>query len=188
MGIANTDQPLVVVFHAEDPELLPLAEGALEQEGIEYLIRRAGSGVPVGFGQPAEFGGADRPSDVLVHADDAARARAVLADLALNPDAPVSRPTSPSPPAAAPRAAGPHACRLTEADSGAFIGEITEPQLQCLVDELEEESETDRNYYIDAATIDVLEAAGADAELVTLLRHALGTREGIEIAWEKLNG
>lgn len=186
MGNANSDQALVVVFHAEDQELLPLAEGALEQEGIEYLIRRSGTGLTVGFGHPAEFGGAEGAADVLVNADDAARARAVLADLALNPDAPVGVPPSPSPTAAVVPAAGPHAYRLTEADSGALIGEITRRQLEYLVDELEEESETDRDYYIDTATIDVLEAAGADAELVALLRRALGIREGLEIAWEPL--
>lgn len=186
MSDSNADQPLVLVFHAEVPEVLPLAEGALQQEGIEYLVQPAGTGVPIGFGHRAEFGGAEGPADIFVNADDAAQARLALADLALAADAPVSGPPPPSSPAAVPAATGPRTCRLTETDSGAIIGDITERQLECLVDELEEESSTDRDYYIDAATIDVLERAGADAELAAMLRRALGSRDGLEISWAPL--
>ena len=186
MSDTNADQPLVVVFHAEEPELLPLAEGALQQEGIEYLVRRAGTGVPVGFGHPAEFGGAEGAADILVNAGDLERARGVLADLTLAADAPVGARPAAVPPSAVPTSTDPRTCRLTDTDSGAIIGEISERELECLIDELEEESSTDRDYYIDAATIDVLEQAGADPELVAMLRRALGSREGMEIAWSRL--
>jgi processive 1,2-diacylglycerol beta-glucosyltransferase len=186
MADTNSDAPLVVVFHAEEPEVLPLAEAALEQEGIEYLIRPVGARIPVVFGHPAEFGGAAGAAEVLVNADDADRARMALADLTADPEAHGSGPAPASPQAAAAAPGGPRVYRLTEAESGALIGDITARQLEFLVDELEEESDNDRDYYIDAATIDVLADAGADAELVATLRRALGSREGIEIAWAKL--
>ncbi|HEY6357649.1 MAG TPA: hypothetical protein VIX35_05370, partial [Vicinamibacterales bacterium] len=82
-------------------------------------------------------------------------------------------------------ASGPRAITLTEAGSGELIGRLTESQLQCLVDVLEEESADDRDYYIDTATIDLLASVGADADLVEMLRRALGSRDGVEIAWAK---
>jgi processive 1,2-diacylglycerol beta-glucosyltransferase len=185
MSDSNSDASLVVVFHAEDPEVLPLAEAALEQEGIDYLIRPVGTRIPVVFGHPAEFGGATGAADVLVNASDEPRARLALADLAIDPEAHAgARPAAHE--ASAPAPGGPRAYRLTEAESGALIGDITAHQLEFLVDELEEESDNDRDYYIDAATIDVLADAGADAELVDLLRKAVGSREGVEIAWARL--
>lgn len=179
------DQPLVVVFHAGDPEVLPLAEAALEQEGIEYLIRAGGGGIPVGFGHTAEFGGAEGTSDILVNPADADRAIAALADLVLAPES-LGEPPPARVPAASAAPTGPRAYRLTEVESGATIGDITEGQLDYLVHELEEESDTDRDYYIDAATIEVLAEAGADSELVAMLKRAVGSQDGVEIAWTKL--
>jgi hypothetical protein len=64
------------------------------------------------------------------------------------------------------------------------IGEISEGELQFLIDELEEENRHDQDYYIDAATIDYFVTRHATAHLVTLLREALGLEEGFEIRWE----
>ena len=183
MSETDPDAPLVVVFHAEQPELLPLAEAALDQEGIEFMIRPVGTRIPVVFGHPAEFGGATGAADVLVNATDADRARLALADLKVDPE--LHAAAAPHAGVAA-AASGPRAFRLTEAESGALVGDITARQLESLVDVLEEESDTDRDYYIDAATIDVLADAGADAELVAMLQRAVGTRDGIEIVWTKL--
>jgi processive 1,2-diacylglycerol beta-glucosyltransferase len=72
---------------------------------------------------------------------------------------------------------------LREKESGAAIGEITDEQLQFLMDKLEEESGEDTDYYIDGPTIDMLADAGADPALVDLLRAALGDRDGIEVLW-----
>ena len=191
MPDTNPDNPLVVVFHSGDPELLPIAESALEQEGIEYLVRPGNAGVPVGFGHTAEFGGAEGVADILVSAADADRASAVLADLALTPEAPFDlAPLAPdpslaaAPPSTAPT--GPREYRLTEVDSGTVVGDLTQGQLAVLLDQLEEESSTDRDYYIDAATIDMIASAGADAELLAMLKRALGSREGVEVAWSRL--
>jgi hypothetical protein len=65
------------------------------------------------------------------------------------------------------------------------IGSITEADLQVLVDALEEESTKDRDYFIDAATIDVIADGRATEHLVHLLRTALGTASGVDIRWER---
>ncbi|MBS0192914.1 MAG: galactosyldiacylglycerol synthase [Proteobacteria bacterium] len=64
------------------------------------------------------------------------------------------------------------------------IGEISEGELQFLIDELEEEDSHDQDYYIDAATIDFFVTRRANPHLVALLREALGMEDGIEIVWE----
>jgi len=66
-----------------------------------------------------------------------------------------------------------------------LIGSITEADLQVLVDALEEESIDDHDYYIDAATIDVVADGRATEHLVKLLRAALGARDGIDIRWQR---
>ena len=65
------------------------------------------------------------------------------------------------------------------------LGSITEADLQVLVDALEEESSDDRDYYIDAATIDVIADGRATEHLVNMLRAALGTAAGVDIRWER---
>ena len=75
--------------------------------------------------------------------------------------------------------------QLYDAGSGNRLGAISEEQLRRLVDALEEESTTDRDYYLTAATIDILEAGGADAQLVGLLREALAGREGMDVRWAR---
>ena len=67
----------------------------------------------------------------------------------------------------------------------ALLGSITEADLQVLKDGLEEESSNDQDYYIDAATIDMLGDGRASEHLLGLLRRALGTSEGVEIRWQR---
>jgi hypothetical protein len=59
-----------------------------------------------------------------------------------------------------------------------LLGALTEAELQVLIEGLEEESLEDRDYYIDAATIDLLADGRATDHLVQLLRTALGGRRG----------
>lgn len=73
--------------------------------------------------------------------------------------------------------------RLFDAETDEPLGSISEAQLEFLMDELEEESSTDRDYYINVATIDMLEENGAHPELVTILREALGDRDGMDVRW-----
>jgi len=66
-----------------------------------------------------------------------------------------------------------------------LVGSITEADLQVLVGGLEEESPQDQDYYIDAATIDLLGDGRATDHLLGLLRKALGTSDGVEIRWQR---
>jgi hypothetical protein len=75
--------------------------------------------------------------------------------------------------------------RLHDAERNTPIGTISDDQLQFLIDELEEESAEDRDYYISADTIDMLEEDGADAQLVSLLRGALAGRDGFDVRWSR---
>jgi hypothetical protein len=70
-------------------------------------------------------------------------------------------------------------------ETNELIGSITEADLKVLADHLEEESSEDQDYYIDAATIDVIGDGQATEHLLTVLRKALGTAEGVEIRWQK---
>ena len=75
--------------------------------------------------------------------------------------------------------------QLHEKATGVFLGTITDAQLQFLIDQLEEESTDDTDYYIDQATLELFEEVGAEADLLGLLRQALGRRAGIEIVWSR---
>jgi processive 1,2-diacylglycerol beta-glucosyltransferase len=75
--------------------------------------------------------------------------------------------------------------RLLDANTGVQIGTLTEAQLQFLIDQLEEESDDDRDYYINAATLDMFAEAGADQALLDLLGNALGTRSEMDVRWER---
>jgi hypothetical protein len=75
--------------------------------------------------------------------------------------------------------------QLYDAERGTRLGEITDAQLQSLMDSLEEESPTDQDYYLTAETIDMLEGDGVEAGLVSLLRGALAGREGMDVRWAR---
>jgi processive 1,2-diacylglycerol beta-glucosyltransferase len=74
---------------------------------------------------------------------------------------------------------------LRDKETGAFLGTITEAQLQFLIDQLEEESRTDKDYYINRDTLDLFQGQGIDHALLTLLQQALGTRQEMEIEWSR---
>ena len=74
---------------------------------------------------------------------------------------------------------------LHDAERGTRLGTISDEQLQFLVEALEEESLEDKDYYISADTIDMLEEDGADRQLLQLLRGALGGREGMDVRWSR---
>jgi hypothetical protein len=73
---------------------------------------------------------------------------------------------------------------LYDCESNRLLGTVSDGDLQALVDALEEESSDDRDYYINADTIDLLAATGSP-QLIDLLRGALGSSEGIEVRWER---
>jgi hypothetical protein len=75
---------------------------------------------------------------------------------------------------------------LRDKDTQEPLGTIDDSELRFLVDELEEESATDRDYYIDADTIDMLEDDGAPQSLTGLLRRILGSRDGVDVLWRRV--
>jgi hypothetical protein len=74
---------------------------------------------------------------------------------------------------------------LYNATTNQLIGSITEPELKVLQDALEEESSQDQDYFIDAATIDVLGDGRATDHLLNLLRTALGSSDGVDVRWQR---
>ena len=75
--------------------------------------------------------------------------------------------------------------QLHDKETGAWIGTITEENLRFLIDQLEEESRTDQDYYINETTIDNFEEGGADKGLISLLRGALNGRTEMEVRWSR---
>jgi hypothetical protein len=76
--------------------------------------------------------------------------------------------------------------RLTDAADGKLVGDVTEEQFKVLAGDLEEESVEDEDYWIDEATLEMLEEDGADPKLLAMLKKALGSREGFDCRWQKV--
>jgi hypothetical protein len=74
---------------------------------------------------------------------------------------------------------------LYDTTSNRHVGSISDEELQFLIDALEEESSSDDDYYVDGATIEMLEERGATAHLLGVLRAAVGTSEGVDLRWER---
>ena len=75
---------------------------------------------------------------------------------------------------------------LRDTGTNELLGTIDDDELRFLVDELEEESSSDRDYYISADTIDMLEEDGAPESLTSLLRRIVGSEEGVEVRWARV--
>jgi hypothetical protein len=183
-GDPKPDAALVPVFQSAEVGAIDLARVTLEQEGIEYVAREAAEPIR----RPADdrlgrWMNARRSAVALfVLENDAERARELLADLQQETGpSPVGENMAPA--GGVPRRVGVATIRLYDADLGTFIGRISEEQLGALLEHLEQESDQDRSYYIDAATIDMLAGAGADETLVNLLRGAVAGREGVDVRW-----
>jgi processive 1,2-diacylglycerol beta-glucosyltransferase len=74
---------------------------------------------------------------------------------------------------------------LREKGSETRIGEVSDEQLQFLIDQLEEEDLEDRDYAITPMLLQMFEAEGAEEPLISLLREALGDRPTMEIVWTR---
>lgn len=75
--------------------------------------------------------------------------------------------------------------QLFDKKTGNAIGTLSDEQFQFLSDRLEEESSADDDYYLNRATVDILEEEGADSALVALLRQILGNADEAEIRWSR---
>ena len=75
--------------------------------------------------------------------------------------------------------------QLRDKESGADLGAITEDDLQFLIDNLEEESDDDTDYFINRSTLEIFKEKGTNMTLIELLENALGDRDDMEIEWLK---
>jgi hypothetical protein len=75
---------------------------------------------------------------------------------------------------------------LCDKATGEYLGTIEDDELKFLIDDLEEDSPEDRDYYIDSDTIQMLEDDGAPSSLITLLRKSLGSQDGVEVQWRRV--
>jgi hypothetical protein len=65
----------------------------------------------------------------------------------------------------------------------AKVGELSEEQLDILIDNLEEEWQDDRDYYLNQSMLDMLQARGADSALMHILKSAMGNKDEVDILW-----
>ena len=63
------------------------------------------------------------------------------------------------------------------------VGELSEDQLDFLIDNLEEEWSDDRDYFINREMVNALQSRGADAASIALLQQALGDKDEVDILW-----
>ncbi len=75
---------------------------------------------------------------------------------------------------------------LRDKDTGQLLGTVTDEDFEFLVNDLEEESTEDMDYFVDSDTIDMLEEDGAPESLIVLLRNALGDKDGLDIEWARV--
>jgi hypothetical protein len=75
--------------------------------------------------------------------------------------------------------------QLFDADSGKQLGEISETQLGFLQAQMEEESETDQEYYLNASLLELWQEQGADAGLLELLSNAMAGKDELNLRWSR---
>jgi hypothetical protein len=74
--------------------------------------------------------------------------------------------------------------KLIRLDTGDEIGSINDAQLKFLVEQLEEEHDDDKDYFIDRDTLELLSDNGAEPELLALLEKGLAGDDDMHIAWD----
>lgn len=176
---------LVAVLRTAEPGLLPLAKMTLDQAGIPYVVsERGGTIMQRGYAPESPVNAPPVALEILVNQEDAAQARELLADLEAGVSAPAETAAPPAPEKTDLASPAEPAVILTDLDGNRLIARITDAQLDTMLTHLEKESADDRDFYLTSATIDMLAEAGLDADVVTVLRAALGSRDGMDIHWE----
>jgi hypothetical protein len=75
--------------------------------------------------------------------------------------------------------------QLFRAGDNRPLGEISEAQLQFLVDQMEEEFPEDQDYAITALVLAYFQEQGIELALLNLLREALGEQDEVVIRWAR---
>ena len=74
--------------------------------------------------------------------------------------------------------------KIYENSSNRLLGQISEAQLQVLIDQLERIG-NDQDYFLNRDTLDLLAKGGAEPQTLAILETALGTSGQGEIRWVK---
>ena len=190
---AATDDPrpnatLVPVLNVTEIGRLHLARLTLDEAGVEYVVRNLGmSESYFGVRSNPTIGETQPPLEIVVRAEDAAKARELLANLESVDDAAqsVEAPVIRSDAARPSLSDNGEVVDLFDLQSGMLLGTLGGQQFETIAGHLEQESTDDDDYYVDRATIAMLEEDGADRAALDLLRHALGTQQGLDVRWER---
>lgn len=75
--------------------------------------------------------------------------------------------------------------RLYDKATGRYLGEVEEEELQFLIDNLEEESLTDVDYYINKTVLESLKEKGMSETLAKLIESAMEDKGEAEIRYER---
>jgi hypothetical protein len=75
--------------------------------------------------------------------------------------------------------------KLYDNTTGQYLGTIADEDLQFLIDNLEEESLTDTDYYVDRNTLDLLKEKGMSKTFANLIETAMGGADEVEIRYER---
>jgi hypothetical protein len=187
----DPDADLISIFETTEPGVLPLAQIALDEAGIEYAVQNRGFVDQIlGRRSSMTVGETDTPLHIVVRAEDEARAREVLRDLgtanaAPPPDAIAAEQATPPAHRAATGVAASGDVEITDADSGVRLGSLTPEQFDSMAAHLELESSRDDDFYIDEPTIAMLEEQHAKPAVLALLRGALAGRTEMNIRWRR---
>ena len=74
--------------------------------------------------------------------------------------------------------------KLYDQADGRLLGEISQQDLDLLIEKLEETSSRDRDYYVDNDTFLLLVEAGASSVLLDAIKMALDLNGQADIRWE----
>lgn len=75
------------------------------------------------------------------------------------------------------------AIRLFNDQTGEYLGDVEEEDIDFLIGQLEEESDEDRAYYINQDTVTMLRSNGASQELLAALERALSAAGEADVTW-----
>jgi hypothetical protein len=75
--------------------------------------------------------------------------------------------------------------KLFDVDTGNELGEISEADLEFMKSQMEEESETDQEYYLHLSQLSSWQTQGADSGLLEVLSKAMAGREELNIRWSR---
>ena len=184
---ADNEPPeeLVPVFHTDDPGLLPLAELALRNAQIEYVVRRSSLIPPALLGKRTDF--ANPTESIRHHRPRGGRGPGARAARRPGHGRTARRTASARSdrwPNGRAKGRRRFCCRTsTPAPTSAASASATWRRSPT------RSKKTTRRrsaYYITSATIDLLQESGVDPTTISLLRLALGDREAFLLRWQKI--